>query len=142
MDTKELYPWVSVIVVVLGFVGQGFFGSFRLGQAVEQVKAALKKQIDDERDKIILKLEELEQRFDREQKSQDHNFGEVGAAVRQYIANVEKEMHEIEIWARDNFVLKDDFVKATDRLEDAIKAMAASIKSDFRDLTKKIDEQH
>jgi molecular chaperone DnaK (HSP70) len=130
---KELYPWVSVGVVVVGFLAQAIFGSFRLGQAVGEVKAALKKQIDDERDKIVEKIDGLEEKFISDQKTQDHNFGEVGAAVRQYIADVEKKVRENEIWGRDNFVQKSEFLKATDRLEAAIKEWGTDIKADLRD---------
>lgn len=129
---KELYPWVSVVIVILGFIGQGFFGSFRLGQAVEQVKAALKKQIDDERDKVIAKIDAMETRFDGDQKTQDHNFGEVGAAMRQYIADVEKKVREVEIYGRDNYVKIPDFEKAIDRMGETIKDAVTELKEDMR----------
>lgn len=129
----EFYPWISVGVVILGFIGQGLFGSFRLGQAVEQVKAALKKHIDDEIEKIGGKIDALEKSFDADQKSQDHNFGEVGAAMRQYIADVEKKVREVEIYGRDNYVQKSEFEKATNSIRADIKEMAADIKSDIRD---------
>ena len=130
---KDLYPWISVGVVILGFIGQGLFGSFRLGQAVEQVKAALKKQIDDERDKVLAEIKKLEKQFSDEQRTQDHNFGEVGAAMRQYIADVEKKVREVEIYGRDHYVQKSDFEKATDSIRADIREMAADIKSDLRD---------
>ena len=107
--------------------------------AVANIKSDLAKQIAAEREETMAGFADLKAEFLKDQKAQDHNFGEVGAAMRQYIANVEKEMHEIEIWGRDNFVLKDDFVKATDRLEAAIVTMAHDIKTDLRGLTAKID---
>ena len=133
---KELYPWISVCILILGFVGQGLFGSFRLGQAVEQVKAALKKQIDDERDKVLAELRAMEIRFDADQKTQDHNFGEVGAAMRQYIADVEKKVREIEIYGRDNYVKIPDFEKAIDRIGETMAAGFTEIKEDIRRLLK------
>ena len=136
---KEYYPWISIGIVIFGFLVQGFFGSFRLGQAVGEMKASFKEQIDEERQKAISKIDAMEARFDQDQSAQDHNFGEVGAAMRQYIADVEKKIREVEIWGRDNYVLKGEFEKATDRLEDAIKHMAADIKTDFRNLSNKID---
>lgn len=135
----HIYPWISISVVIFGFIGQGLFGSFRLGQAVEQVKAALKKQIDDERDKIVEKIEALEERFLSDQRTQDRNFGEVGAAMRQYITDVEKKLREVEIWGRDNYVQKSEFEKATDRLESAIREWGTDIKADIRELNTKID---
>lgn len=107
--------------------------------AVANIKADLAKQIAAEREETMAGFADLKAEFLRDQKAQDHNFGEVGAAMRAYIASVEKEMHEIEIWGRDNFVLKDDFVKATDRLEKAILNTSSEIKADLRSIAAKIE---
>ena len=120
------YQWVTLGLGALGFLGTWILGAFRLGSAVEQMKAAVKKQIDDERDK-------MEMRFESDQETQNQRFGEVAAAMRQYITEVEKKVREVEIWSRDNFVQKSEFEKATDRLTDAIKSMGADIKEDLRD---------
>ncbi|TXH33800.1 MAG: hypothetical protein E6Q98_20730 [Rhodospirillaceae bacterium] len=133
---KDLYPWISVGVVILGFIGQGLFGSFRLGQAVGELKAALKKQIDDERDKIVEKILELEKRFDADQKVQDHNFGEVGHAMREKIASVENKLREVEIYGRDNYVKIPDFERAIERLSADFKSAVGEIRDDIRDLLK------
>lgn len=106
--------------------------------AVANIKADLTKQIGAEREDTAKAIGELREQFLKDQKAQDHNFGEVGAAIRQYIANVEKEMHAIEIWGRDNFVLKSEFVKATDTIREDIKAMSAEIKTDIRELAAKV----
>lgn len=142
MDMKELYPWISVGVVIIGFIGQGLFGSFRLGRAVEQMKAALKQDIKDERDSILERIEKIKSEFLEEQRNQDHNFGEVGAAMRQYIADVEKKVREVEIYGRDHYVQKSEFDKATNSIRADIREMAADIKTDLRtridDLSKRI----
>lgn len=130
---KELYPWISIGVVIVGFVVQGFFGSFRLGRAVEQMKTALKHDIEDERDKILERLEKIKAEFFEQQRNQDHNFGEVGAAMRQYIADVEKKVREVEIYGRDHYVQKSEFEKATNSIRADIREMAAGIKTDLRD---------
>jgi hypothetical protein len=139
---KELYPWISVGVVIIGFIGQGLFGSFRLGRAVEQMKAALKQDIKDERDSILERIEKIKSEFLEEQRNQDHNFGEVGAAMRQYIADVEKKVREVEIYGRDHYVQKSEFDKATNSIRADIREMAADIKTDLRtridDLSKRI----
>jgi hypothetical protein len=110
------------------------------------MRAAIKKDIDEERDKIVAKLEELEEKFEQDQRTQDHNFGEVGAAMRQYIADVEKKVREVEIWGRDNYVQKSEFEKATDSIRSDIRAMGADIKADLRDrmddLRKSFDAKH
>ena len=136
------FQWVGLLLGILGFGATWTMGVIGLTRAVENIKQDTTEKITAAGRVLTAQIEALRTEFFTEQKSQDHNFGEVGSAMRQYITNVEKEMHDIEIWGRDNFVLKDDFVKATDRLEKAITGMAADIKSDFRDLNKKIDEKH
>lgn len=131
-----IYQWVTLGLGALGFLGTWILGAFRLGSAVEQMKAAVKKQIDDERDKIIDKIDAMEKRFEDDQKSQDHNFGEVGMSLRQYVADVEKKVREVEIYGRDNYVKIPDFEKAIDRLGETMTAAFADIKEDMRRLLK------
>lgn len=135
------YQWVTLGLGALGFLGTWILGAFYLGRAVEQMQAAIKRYIDDERDKLFDRIEETKARFAAEQKTQDHNFGEVGHAMRAHIAQVEDRIREVEIWGRDNYVQKCEFEKATDRLTDAIKSMASDIKADIRGLNEKIDEK-
>lgn len=106
--------------------------------AVASIKADLAKQISDEREETLKAIAGLELRFLADQKKQDQNFGEIGASVRQYIANVEKEMHAIEIWGRDHFALKSNVDKATDSIRADIKQMAVDIKTDIRELAAKV----
>ena len=126
------YQWVTIGLIVLGNVITLAFGSFKLGRAVEQMKDALK-------DHFNTELEELRNEFLASQKTQDHQFGEVGAAMRQYTADVEKKVREVEIWGRDHFVQKSEFERATDTIRQDIKDMSQSIKDDFKDLHTKID---
>lgn len=87
-------------------------------------------------------IDNLLKDFHDAQRTQDHNVGEMGAALRRFIESVKEEVHEVEIWGRDNYVQKGEFEKATDRLEEAIKGFAAEIKTDIRSLTAKIDAKH
>lgn len=141
-----IYQWTTLGLGAMGFLGTWILGAFYLGRAVEQMRAAVKEYIDSERDKVLEKIDELEHRFSDEQRSQDHNFGEVGAAMRQYTADVEKKLREVEMWGRDNYVQKSEFEKATGRLETAIKEMGADIKEDLRDriedLRKSFEPKH
>lgn len=129
---KEYYPWVSIGIVILGFLIQGFFGSFRLGRAVEQMRLAVKDDLDEEREKIVAKIEAMEARFDIDQETQDHRFGEVGHAMREKIATVENKLREVEIYGRDNYVKIPDFEKAIDRMGETFKAAVAELKEDMR----------
>lgn len=133
------YQWVTIALGSLGFLGTWILGAFYLGRAVEQMQAAIRKYVDEEREKIIDKIEELERRFSDEQKTQDHNFGEVAAAMRQYTTDVEKKVRDVEIYGRDNYVKIPDFEKAIDRLTIEFRAAVAEIKSDIRQQIHKPD---
>jgi hypothetical protein len=147
------FEWAMVSISAGGFLltAAGVLGSCVWG--IGKIKAGVDGNITDERIRIdtifeaerenhARALKEFAAQYSEQQIVQDRVVGEMGAALRQYIANVEKEMHQIEIWGRDNFVHKGAFEKVTDRIEGAIKDMAASIKSDFRHLNEKIDQKN
>jgi hypothetical protein len=137
----ELYQWLTIGLGVFGFLTTWILGAFKLGRAVEQMKSAVKKDIELERDKIVKMIDELKDRFDDEQRAQDQRFGEVGAAGRQYTADVEKKVREVEIWGRDNYVQKGEFDRATESIRQDLREFARSIKEDFRVLHQKIDQR-
>lgn len=136
------YQWATIALGALGFLITWTGMWFGAGRFVEQMRAEFKKHVGDEREKIVSEIKKIEKDFHESQRDQDHNFGEVGAAMRQYIANVENKVREVEIWGRDNYVQKSEFEKATDRLADAIKSMGADIKADIRELNAKIEAKH
>lgn len=129
--------WMPLGLGVLGFITTWVLGAFKLGRAVEQMRAGVREEIEEEREKIIAKIETIEARFDAEQLRQDHNFGEVGAAMRQYIADVEKKMREVEIYGRDHYVMKSDFEKAIDRIGETFRLAIAELKDDIRHILQK-----
>jgi hypothetical protein len=83
-------------------------------------------------------MKDFASNFATEQKEQDHNVGEMGAALRQYIANVEKEMHQIEIYGRDHYAKEKNVDKAIAAMLDHIRSMTQEIKTDIRALDSKI----
>jgi cell division protein ZapA (FtsZ GTPase activity inhibitor) len=127
-----IYQWVMLGLGALGFIGTWILGAFKLGRAVEQMQGAVRKEIKDEREFIISKIEQLEEKFEADQRSQDHNFGEVNAAMRQYTADVEKKLREVEIYGRDNYVKIPDFEKAIDRMGETFKTAVTELKEDMR----------
>jgi len=131
-----LYQWVTLGLGAFGFLSTWILGAFKIGRAVEQMRAGVREEIKQERDSIVEKIDALERRFDADQKSQDHNFGEVGAAMRQYIADVEKKVREVEIYGRDNYVKIPDFERAIERLSADFRNAVGEIRDDIRDLLK------
>src|SRR5574343_564253 len=131
-----IYQWVTLGLGAFGFLGTWILGAFKLGRAVEQIQSSIKKYIDDELEKVFEKIDEMESRFEEDQKTQDHRFGEVGAAMRQYITDVEKKVRDVEIYGRDNYVKIPDFEKAIDRLGETMTKAVSELKEDIRRLLK------
>ena len=128
--------WITLGLGVFGFLTTWILGAFKLGRAVEQMRAGVREEIEEEREKIIGKIEELEAKFDEEQRSQDHRFGEVGAAMRQYMTDIEKKVREVEIYGRDHYVKIHDFEKAIDRIGATFTAAINELKEDMRRILK------
>lgn len=131
-----LYQWVMLGLGAFGFLSTWVLGAFKIGRAVEQMRAGVREEIKQERDSIIDKIDALERRFDSDQKTQDHNFGEVGHAMREKIASVENKLREVEIYGRDNYVKIPDFERAIERLSADFKSAVGEIRDDIRDLLK------
>ncbi len=75
-------------------------------------------------------LEKLVKEWNANQRSQDSAAGEMGLALRRFIESVEKEMHKIEIWGRDNYVQKPEL----DSVRNDIKLLGASIREMFTEM--------
>lgn len=139
------FQWTMVALTAVGLFVTWIGIAVAVTRGVESIKRDLAKQIADEvlsRNQALAEeaagrnrqIEEIRREFAAAQKTQDLNVGEMGAALRRFIESVEKEMHAIEIWGRDNYVQKGEFEKATDSIRADIKALGADIKSDIRDL--------
>lgn len=90
--------------------------------------------------KLVTQIEaELTTYIDGKIKQQEELFREIVSGAKKYIELVEKEMHQIEIWNRDHYVQKDEFRAATDGLRNDIKDLASSIKEDFKELYRKLE---
>lgn len=130
------YQWVMLGLGAFGFLSTWILGAFKIGRAVEQMRAGVREEIKQERNSIVEKIDALERRFEADQKTQDHNFGEVGHAMREKIASVEDKLRDVEIYGRDNYVKIPDFERAIERLSADFKSAVGEIRDDIRDLLK------
>jgi hypothetical protein len=131
------FEWAMVSIAAAGFLvtlGTVIGGCV---WAVARIKETTDAQIITERIERTEAIANAMNRFDAAQVSQDHNFGEVGLSLRRFIETVEKEMHAIEMWGRDNYALKNDVVD----VRKDIKEMRTEIKADITELGRKIDRQ-
>jgi hypothetical protein len=124
MQDVTAYQWIVLLLGAAGFIITWTRTTVTVTRAVDKIQMDTAEKISEETNKVTERLGKMMEQFEQDQRTQDNRFGEV---------------HQIEIWGRDNFVLKSDFMKATERLEHAIKDMAADIRTDMRTLASKID---
>jgi|ERR1035437_8707806 hypothetical protein len=132
-----IFEWAMVSIAVAGFlvtIGTAIGGCV---WAVAKIKEATDAQLVTERIERTEAVAIAMRHFDSAQTTQDHNFGEVGLSLRRFIEEVEKEMHDIEMWGRDHYALKDDMKD----IRSDIKDMRDDIKNDFKHLHDKIDKK-
>ena len=139
-------------LITLGIAGVGFLiqGATALVMRTrdhEQIKQSIEKKVSDERIFRIeaiskatqerdVELEKLVKEWNVNQRAQDSAVGEMGLALRRFIESVEKEMHKIEIWGRDNYVQKPEL----DSVKSDIKLLGASIERWMADMKADLKE--
>lgn len=133
------FEWAMLIIAGAGFLITAGTVIVAVTRGVENIKQDTTEKIGSLRTEVGRERQEILDRFAEEQKSQDSHFGEMGNALRRYIETVEKEMHRIELWGRDNYVKQPDFERAIDAIRQDFRALGNDIKKDFRDVFDKID---
>lgn len=131
------YQWAMLGLGALGFIITWGLGLFKAGRMVEQMQASVKEKVDAEKLARMQAIDDLREEFAESQKSQDHNVGEMGAALRRHIETVHEKLREVEIWGRDNYVQKPEL----ESVRQDIKELGRSIKEDFKDLHERIDRR-
>ncbi|NGX95069.1 MAG: hypothetical protein G4V63_07515 [Candidatus Afipia apatlaquensis] len=136
---------VGILITAGGVIGACVW-------AVAKIKSDVTEKIAEERARTDTVMEaerentnrlhqELMVKFAAEQKAQDHNTGEMGAALRQHITTVEKKIHEVEIWGRDHFALKNDVADSIKGLRDDVRVMGSDLRGDIKEISAKIDKK-
>jgi hypothetical protein len=131
------YQWAMVSIAAAGFLVTigGMIGA--CVWAVARVKETTVELIKEERIQRGVDINTAMKRFEEAQDTQDHNFGEMGSALRAFIQQIEKKVYEVELYGRDNYALKHDVFE----VRKDIKEMRADIKSDITELGRKIDRR-
>lgn len=131
--TVTAFQWVTLGLGVAGFVLTWTGMLISIAKAVGQIKTSTDDKIASETKTITDRITKLSEQFEEDQRKQDNSFGEIALGIRQYVNSVEKQIHMVEIWSRDNFVLKSDFMLAIERL-------SAEMKDNFKTLMAKLDD--
>lgn len=147
--------WVAIGIAGVGFLIQGATALVMRTKDLEQIKQSIEKKISAEtltRTNALNKavedrdeeLEKLVKEWNSNQRAQDSAVGEMGLSLRRFIESVEKEMHKIELWGRDNYVQKpeldsvrNDIKMLGASMKDMISEMKADLKEDIRELKEK-----
>jgi|ERR1043166_2136697 hypothetical protein len=147
--------WITIGVAGVGFLAQGVWFLIMRTRDHEQLKQSIKSGDDAQRlalteavSKAVHErdeeMEKLVKEWNANQRAQDSAVGEMGLALRRFIESVEKEMHKIEIWGRDNYVQKPEL----DSMKSDIKLLGASIerwmsdmKADLKDDIRELKEK-
>lgn len=115
-----------------------------VGRGFESLKAFIVQKVQSESDARAADLKELRDEMFKEiakqRTSQDNIFREIATALRTYIENVEKEMHKIEIWNRDNYARKDDVERAFTSVREDIKDFRTEVTGSVGDIFTKISQ--
>lgn len=147
--------WVAIGIAGVGFLIQGATALVMRTKDLEQIKRSTDRKISEEtlaRTNALNKavedrdeeLEKLVKEWHSNQRAQDSAVGEMGLSLRRFIESVEKEMHKIELWGRDNYVQKpeldsvrNDIKMLGASMKDMISEMKADLKEDIRELKEK-----
>jgi hypothetical protein len=139
--------WITIGLAGIGFLIQGATALVMRTRDLEQIKQSIDKKISTEKlartealnNAVRERDEELEKivkEWNANQRAQDSAVGEMGLALRRFIEGVEKEMHKIEIWGRDNYVQKPEL----ESVRNDIKVLGADMKHLISDMKKDLKE--
>lgn len=114
-------PWAVILIGALGFIVNivvlSVGGTWALARTAASInKTIVKHRLDTDGEFTVLRRE----------------TGEIAAALRTKI-------NEVELWARDNFVRRDSFLLATQRIETSVAAMGQQIEARLVRMEDKLD---
>jgi hypothetical protein len=121
--------WLGVAGFVLNVIVLAIAGTWALsrhGRAIENAIFKSRQETDGEIDKLRMELRTEHDDFLR-------RFGDSLAAIRQKV-------NEVELWARDEFVRRDDFYRILDGINKSIAALGDKIDARTDRLESKIEQ--
>jgi hypothetical protein len=142
---NEWLPVASFVFSVLVTGGSVIWGVGKIKQDISDKIAgevlAREKALAEAVESRTQEFDKVRREWAEAQKYQDSTVGEMGLSLRRYIEAVEKEMHKIELWGRDNYVQKPELESVRSDIKtlgSEVKQMLAEIKSDLKDDMKEL----
>lgn len=112
--------WTLIILGSLGFLVTWTMNVISVTRAINRVKTDTKDTLDNELKVFDKRLTEAAEKRDDEQRKQDLRI------------------HTAELFVRDNYVLKQDFLGALQKLENMLTKTTDEIKRDINDLANRL----
>lgn len=150
MSDVTVYQWLVLVLGAAGFVITWTRSTVNITRAVEEIKLDTTEKINSVKEEMVVSIAAESERaaravqsatdnFREDQDTQDRRYAETIHALRSYVQVIEKEMHAIEIWGRDNYVLKTDFTRAIDTFSRTLDDIAKNFRDDTKALNAKMD---
>lgn len=125
----EIHPYILIAGFVLNLILIAVGGTWKLSR----VEASINKNIVDHRKELDEKIVLLMQEFERRIVENERRYGETANALRTKI-------HEVETWARDEFVRKGSFGAVAAEIKVSVGDLGKEIKTRLERMEEKIDD--
>ncbi len=134
MDTAIWAIIIAGLALAVNIGVHVFGGGWNLSTKIATMQIELRKAINDSKDEIERKQDAIAKDFIDREARLTREFGETVSALRQKV-------HEIETWARDEFVRKGSFENSLDRLDRTVGDQFANIDKRLERMEAKIDSK-
>lgn len=129
MGAVEIAALISTAVVVVNLI-------VTFADRIERsnkFKAAINKALSDVRIETGEQIAELKDNIVREMKAEYATMADAMPAIREKI-------NQVELWARDEFIRREDFYRTVDTINKNIGELGIELKNRFDKIDKKIDD--
>lgn len=124
MDPATIAAVIAAMALVMNVITNFLGGSWKLGQRLTDMETGLRKAISEAKLEIEVRQEDLRR-----------ELGETVAAVRQKI-------HDVELFAANNYVRRESFYQVKAELSSEIKVLGDRIDARMERFEKKIDHRN
>jgi len=138
LSAVTFYQWLTLAMGTLGFLLTWTATVISVTRAVTKIRDDTTKKIIEETEKLTSRLELIVQKFDVDQRMQDERLMRECVSMRDMMSDFEKELHQVELFGRDNYVQKEEFAAQIQEVKNTFVRMSEEIKKDLKDLATQI----
>ena len=126
----DTYLTVGGVIALLGIIAY----AVKLTWKVRDIENDLRESLDAQVENLMRDVIRIERDSQGRAETLRHETGEVGAALR-------TKVHEVEVWTRDTFVRKDSFEMVIGRLEKSIEKLGDKIEDKMERIVERIQHR-